>query len=91
MTLTVSESVVWTEADDEVRLYDASTGEFQTLNASAAQIWRLVAQGRAPDEIVAELTARFADGDAHEAMHIDRDVTEFLQTLRAAGLVQDAG
>jgi Coenzyme PQQ synthesis protein D (PqqD) len=89
VTLSVCENVVWTDADDEVRLYDASNGEFRTLNCSAAQIWRLVASGRSADAIVAELATLFAEGDEHEAKLIARDVTEFIDALRQSGLVRD--
>ncbi|WP_432841208.1 PqqD family protein [Dactylosporangium sp. CA-092794] len=91
MTLSVSQDVVWTDADDEVRLYDSGSGEFQTLNSSAAQIWRLVAQGRPADAIVGELAAAFAHDDEYEAELIAKDVLEFIETLRAAGLLHDTG
>jgi hypothetical protein len=91
MTLSVAENVVWIDSDDEVRLYDGSTGEFQTLNESAAHIWRLVVAGRPTGEIVSELRAQFAAGDEHEARHIAIDVIEFIATLRMAGLIRDDG
>ncbi|GAA0924122.1 PqqD family protein [Virgisporangium aurantiacum] len=89
MTLSVADNVVWIDSDDEVRLYDAESGEFRTLNDSAAHIWRLVADGRKTDEIVAELKVRFAADDEHEAGLIARDVVEFIATLRDAGLIHD--
>ena len=91
MTLTVTGDVVWTDVDDEVRLYDADKGEFRTLNASAAEIWRLVVRGLGVDDIVADLTARFSGGDEHEERMIRRDVLEFIEALRATGLVEDPG
>jgi PqqD family protein of HPr-rel-A system len=90
MTITVAKNVVWIDSDDEVRLYDADSGEFQTLNESAAHIWRLVADGRPVAEIVAELGTRFGAGDEHEVDLIARDVAEFIAALRAAGLVHEA-
>ncbi|MBV9451681.1 MAG: PqqD family protein [Streptosporangiaceae bacterium] len=87
MILRPSDYVVWTGDGDEVRLYDTMTGDFQTLNATAARIWQLIAQGRPVSAIVAELVTDFAADDAGEAQVIEGDIREFVAALHAARLV----
>lgn len=87
MRLKPTEDVVWADSDEEVRLYDSATGDFQTLNASAARIWRLVVAGTPVMGIVAELVAAFGADDAHEAVTIESDIKEFIETLRIARLI----
>jgi hypothetical protein len=91
MKLRPSEDVVWAGDAAEIRLYDTAAGDFQTLNATAARIWHLLAEGRSVPELVAELVTEFAEGDAAEARVIEADVREFLSALRASGLVVAAG
>ena len=54
-----------------------------TLNAVASRIWELLERPVAPSQLVATIAGEFdvSDGDA------DRDVSEFLDSLRAAGLI----
>lgn len=88
--LTISPDVVWIDGDGEIRLYDAA-GAFQTLNSSAAEIWRRLAQGHSLDQIESELVTAYAAGDEHEARIIARDVREFVAALLTAGLLRETG
>ncbi|GAA1957375.1 PqqD family protein [Kitasatospora viridis] len=81
MTYEISESVVWTGAGNEVRLYDTDSGEFRTLNDSAAQIWHLITDGACEQQVSDVLVEKYSAGDADEGAVIARDVHRFLATL----------
>jgi Coenzyme PQQ synthesis protein D (PqqD) len=83
--------VVWIGDDDEIRLYHSARGEFETLNATAAAIWRLADAGRTLEDMVAELAATFGAGDDAQRRRIRTDVREFVDELTARGiLIADA-
>ncbi|MFD4501485.1 PqqD family protein [Streptomyces sp. NPDC058457] len=83
----IASDVVWIPGDGEVRLYDARSGEFQTLNATEAEIWLLLSEGRGADEIGAEMVRRHAGDDAVRRRIVERDVHAFLASLQDRGLV----
>jgi hypothetical protein len=90
VTWQVSPDVVWLQADDGVRLYDAAEGEFQTLNPTAAGIWLRVAGGEDTEEIVAALAEEYHAEDDAQRRLIAADVHEFLTDLGAKGLLVGA-
>ncbi|MFI7552556.1 PqqD family protein [Verrucosispora sp. WMMD703] len=79
--------VVWVDNDDEVRIYHPGTGEFQTLNATAARIWRKLANGAQIDDVVRDLATEFDAQDEHDRRQIDRDVREFVTELGQLGML----
>ncbi|MEV2242531.1 HPr-rel-A system PqqD family peptide chaperone [Micromonospora sp. NPDC049891] len=79
--------VVWVDNDDEVRLYHPGTGEFQTLNATAARIWRKLALGAQVDDVVRDLAAEFEAQDDQDRQLIDRDVRQFVAELSELGML----
>lgn len=85
--LTVNPDVVWVDSDDEVRLYHPGTGEFQTLNATAARIWRKLATGAEIDDVVRDLAAEFEAHEDQDRRLIDRDVRQFVAELSELGLL----
>lgn len=87
MTWKVSPDVVWLQADDGVRLYDAAEGEFQTLNPTAAAIWLRVAEGEETAEIVDALAEEYHATDDAQRQLIVADVHEFLTDLGEKGLL----
>jgi hypothetical protein len=87
MSYTIPDAVIWTDDDDEIRLYDSARGEFETLNSTAAAIWRLADQGRTAAEIAAELGTAFDAQDDAQRRGIARDVEEFLGDLVGRGLL----
>ncbi|MER5641355.1 PqqD family protein [Kitasatospora sp. NPDC002227] len=87
MRYEISEDVVWTPGFDEVRLYDSESGEFQTLNSTAAQIWTLLADGKDVEGIVAELGAEHTDGSPEALDMIGSDIRGFLAELAARGVL----
>ncbi|MGC0420027.1 PqqD family protein [Embleya sp. AB8] len=83
----IDSEVVWTPSDGEVRLYSARSGEFQTLNHTAAEIWLQLAETHSVADVIAELTRRHgADSPAQQAL-IARDVQEFVDRLLAQELL----
>ncbi|ASW53567.1 PqqD family protein [Plantactinospora sp. KBS50] len=82
----VSDDVVWA-GDDTVRLYNVNTGQFQSLNGSASQIWCLMAAGRDPGQIADELAAKLAGGDPLARAEILSDVHDFLGGMAAKEMV----
>lgn len=90
MILEPADDVVWVDADDEIRLYSAATGDFQTLNASAARIWRMLTSRASVSAVVDDLVTEFASGDPREARMIAADIQEFIGQIQAGGLVKPA-
>ncbi|WP_172381115.1 PqqD family protein [Streptomyces sp. MNP-20] len=84
---TIAADVIWIPDEGEVRLYDAKSGQFRTLNATAAEIWLLLAEGYSFDELTTEMIRRHADGDSVKRVVVERDVRAFLETLHTLGLL----
>lgn len=86
MSYIIPDAVIWTD-DDEIRLYDSTRGEFETLNATAAAIWRLAGEGRTATDIATELSTTFGAQDQAQRHGVERDVEEFLHHLVDRGLL----
>ncbi|MFE0179090.1 PqqD family protein [Streptomyces sp. NPDC059002] len=84
---TIASDVIWIPDEGEVRLYDAGSGQFRTLNATAAEIWLLLAEGCSFDELTTEMVRRHAGDDSVKRAVVERDVRTFLEGLHALGLV----
>ncbi|MFF3002379.1 PqqD family protein [Kitasatospora sp. NPDC057940] len=83
----IDSEVVWTPSLDEVRIYSARSGEFRTLNHTAAEIWLELAENRSVPDVVAELARRHgAESPAQRAL-IAKDVQEFVARLLAQDLL----
>ena len=87
MSLQVSDAVIWQETAEGVSLYHTETGEFLTLNETAAQIWILVAHDGEREPVISKLSLLFGGG--HSAMdgRIRSDVDEFLNSMISDGLL----
>lgn len=84
----VRPSVVWISSRDEIQLYDTTGGEFQTLNATGAAIWRQLVKNGDQDAIVTGLAEEFgAEDDTQRALIAD-DALRFIEQLAAQGLIQ---
>ena len=64
--------------EDEMILYHPDASEFCTLNQTASVIWSRVEQPATVEEIVAEVSARFAGVTEAQALH---DVEEALRQM----------
>jgi hypothetical protein len=78
-----SPDVTWQELGDEVVVLDLATSRYLSLNATAAQLWRRIADGADTDELVGAVVEEFEvpREQAHE------DVTAFVGRCRELGLL----
>jgi hypothetical protein len=83
--LAASDSVVFTELDDESVLLNVETGVYFGLNALGTRIWGLLASGATEDEICQTLLDEYEV----EPDRLAADVASFLAVLRDQGLVVD--
>jgi hypothetical protein len=90
MSLRISENVIWNETATGVSLYHTETGEFRTLNETAAHIWVLVADGTDRAAVSSRLSLLFAPGDERGGRRIRGDVDSFLDTMLDQGLLEAA-
>lgn len=83
MTLSIADHISWQNVPGELALFDVRDGRYHALNGTAAEIWRAIAAGQSPPEIVAGLRAR------HEAPEgeIEQAVDAFIATARDKGLL----
>lgn len=51
--------MVWRDVEGELVLFDETSGRYHALNPIGSLIWRRLANGAAPEQIVRELTARY--------------------------------
>ena len=75
-------AVSWTDAGDELVIFDRARGTYHALNGSASAIWRALGHGRSTDDVARLLNERFATDVAG-------DVAHFLATAVAAGLITE--
>ncbi|MDT0450376.1 lasso peptide biosynthesis PqqD family chaperone [Streptomyces hesseae] len=83
MSLRLRSGVVMTETDYGIALLDQTTGEYWTLNPTAALVLRTLLDGESKGQAVHALTARY-DVDPGEAA---RDVERVYGELRTARLL----
>ena len=82
--LTINETVVCAELDDEMVLLNVETGVYFGLDAVGTRIWGLLTQGATEDEIVAQLLDEY-DVPRDE---LSVDVSSFLDDLQSKGLAR---
>jgi hypothetical protein len=85
----VAVDVVWA-GEDTVRLYNAATGTFQTLNDTGSAIWMLMIAGNDADQIARELGGRHGAGEPLAQQLIARDVASFLRGLATQQVITAA-
>ncbi len=77
------DKVVWREVDREIVTVDLTSAEYLAANSTAGTLWPLLDRGATVDEMVDAIMAEY---DAPDDV-IRRDVTEFVDGLRARNLV----
>ncbi|MFI0731266.1 PqqD family protein [Streptomyces sp. NPDC021225] len=87
MRYRIAPDVVWMADDGEVRLYDAGSGEFRTLNSTGAELWILVSEGQPVNAITSEMARRYAAADTGQTDVVVQDVRDFLDALAGQGLL----
>ena len=85
MTMTLRRGVSAADTDYGTTLLDEDSGEYFTLNPSAALVLRTLLGGGTAAEAARALTTEYAV-DAETA---DRDVADLVAELRSAGLVTE--
>jgi hypothetical protein len=81
--LKIAAHVVWRDVPGELVLFDQRSGEYHTLNAIGAAIWRAVSRDEPVLGIVAMLVARYAATPDV----IARDVGDFIASSIGKGLL----
>ena len=90
MSLHISENVIWHEMADGVSLYHIESGEFRSLNATAAQIWALVADDGDRHAVATRLALIHAAGNGAIAARIRSDVEAFVDAMVEQGMLVEA-
>ncbi|MFJ9845586.1 PqqD family protein [Kitasatospora sp. NPDC101155] len=91
MSLHISDAVIWQESAGGISLYHTESGDFRTLNATAAQIWALVESAGEREEVVERLSLLFAGHNAALGQRIRTEVDSFITSMVEAGLLQETG
>lgn len=91
MSLQISDAVIWQETAQGVSLYHTETGDFLTLNETAAKIWKLVASDGIREKIVSKLSFQFAGTNAAVRGRIRADVETFIASMIDNGLLAENG
>lgn len=80
--LTINDTVVCAELDDEMVLLNVETGIYFGLDAVGTRIWTLLTEGATEDEIVTRLLDEYEVSPAD----LSADVSSFLDDLQSKGL-----
>lgn len=89
MSLRISENVIWNETADGVSLYHIETGEFRSLNTTAAKIWVLLADDGDREAVRNRLSLLFGAGNAAIAARIRADVDAFVDAMIGEGMLDE--
>ncbi|HLL34600.1 MAG TPA: lasso peptide biosynthesis PqqD family chaperone [Streptomyces sp.] len=85
MTMALRSGVVTADTEYGMALLDQNSGEYFTLNPTAALIVRTLLAGTSREQAVTALTDRY-DVTAEQ---VEEDITRILHELRAARLLTD--
>lgn len=89
MSLRINEAVIWQESGEGISLYDTESGDFRTLNESAAKIWVLVADDGDRELVATRLALLFGGSDPVLGARIRQEVDEFVTSMIDAGLIEE--
>jgi PqqD family protein of HPr-rel-A system len=79
-----NQELVFRREGDEALLFNPQSGEIHLLNATGAEVWRMLAESAAPEAIVERL---MADYDATDRTAVEADVRMLLEKMQRTGLV----
>ncbi|MFE4635516.1 PqqD family protein [Streptomyces sp. NPDC056773] len=91
MSLHISDAVIWQETGDGISLYHSESGDFRTLNATAAQIWALVESDGDRETVIRNLSLLFAGHNPVMTARIRAEVDAFIGSMIEAGLIEETG
>src|SRR5689334_20394748 len=89
MSLHISDAVIWQETPDGVSLYHTESGDFRTLNATAAQIWVLVESEEDRETVSGKLALLFAGHNPVMTKRIRAEVDAFISSLVEDELLEE--
>ncbi|AWZ06449.1 MULTISPECIES: PqqD family protein [unclassified Streptomyces] len=89
MSLHISDAVIWQETPDGISLYHSESGDFRTLNSTAAQIWALVESDGDRETVIRNLSLLFAGHNAVMTARIRAEVDAFISSMVEADLLQE--
>ncbi|MEV7964504.1 PqqD family protein [Sphaerisporangium sp. NPDC088356] len=89
MSLQINDAVIWQETEEGISLYHTETGEFHSLNATAARIWTLIASDGEREPIISKLSREFAGSSALVSSRIRMDVEDFIGTMIKDELIEE--
>jgi Coenzyme PQQ synthesis protein D (PqqD) len=82
----VNPSAVYAELEDGAIVLNVDTGTYFGLDSVGSRIWALVGDGSTQSAIVTQLETEYAA----ERPQLDADVTDYLRSLEANGLIHVA-
>ena len=75
--MNVLDNISWKQLGDRVVAVDTNNGDYYTLNDVASTIWLAVSEGKAVDDIVAQIMAEY---DITDEVKVRQDIdTQFAQ------------
>ncbi|MFF3209709.1 PqqD family protein [Streptomyces sp. NPDC002886] len=89
MSLHISDAVIWQETGDGISLYHSESGDFRTLNATAAQIWALVESDGDRETVITNLSLLFAGHNPVMTARIRAEVDAFISSMIEADLIEE--
>ncbi|MDH5509199.1 MAG: PqqD family protein [Nitrospinota bacterium] len=73
------EDITWKNLKTGIVLLNLSSGEYYTLNDTAAEIWRHAIEGEEKEAIIGYMTETYKDVSADDlAQHVDESMDYFL-------------
>jgi hypothetical protein len=90
LSLHINDAVIWQEAGAGISLYHTETGEFRTLNETAAKIWSLVESDGERAPVVWKMALQFGGTNAALSGRIRTEVDAFISSLVDGGLLTES-
>jgi hypothetical protein len=86
----INDAVIWQESEGGISLYNTESGEFRTLNATAAEIWVLLEDDGEREPVIEKLSLMFAGRNEALASRIRGEVDAFISSMVEAGLLEES-
>lgn len=89
MSLHISDAVIWEETAERVSLYHTETGDFLTLNETAAKIWALVTTEGERAPVIWKMALAFGGTNPAISRRIRAEVDAFISSMVDIGLLTE--
>jgi hypothetical protein len=90
VSLRISDAVIWDETAEHVSLYHTETGDFLTLNETAARIWALVASEGERAPVIWKMALAFGGTNPAMSRRIRAEVDSFISSMVDTGLLTES-